>query len=212
MVNRSNSRGTIGTSFSLFKCVSFGTLSFRISDVGLWAKNFGNLLKNTTIEKVNCFLTHTLTHTGKGRYGTNGTKSAADLILLEQKGPESVETQGLEGSQSVGKDEVGGSNPPSSSRKSPAISMIAGLSLFAGWAWNSQILRFGYRLATILSAAPFWKAVSAVFQKAGGLKKHFFCPCLRKFQPLRKGIGCIPLCVGFVDIGVFRGCVSNRDL
>ena len=52
MVNRSNSRGTIGTSFSLFKCVSFGTLSFRISDVGLWAKNFGNLLKNTTIETV----------------------------------------------------------------------------------------------------------------------------------------------------------------
>ena len=71
-------------------------------------------------------MTHTLTHTGKGRYGTNGTKSAADLILLEQKGPESVENQGLEGSQSVGKDEVGGSNPPSSSTKITAFQMKSG--------------------------------------------------------------------------------------
>ena len=62
-------------------------------------------------------LTHTLTHTGKGLYGNNGAKSTADLILLEQKWPESVENQGPEGSQPVGKDEVGGSNPPSSSRK-----------------------------------------------------------------------------------------------
>ena len=66
-----------------------------------------------------CVLTHTLTHTGKGADGNNGVKSAADLIFLEQKGPESVENQGLEGSQSVGKDEVGGSNPPSSSTKHP---------------------------------------------------------------------------------------------
>ena len=54
---------------------------------------------------------------GKGLYGTNGVKSAADLILLEQKGPERVENQGLEGSQPVGKDEVGSSNLPSSSKK-----------------------------------------------------------------------------------------------
>ena len=64
-------------------------------------------------------MTHTLTHTGKGLYGTNGTKSAADLILLEQKWPESVENQGMEGSQPVGKDEVGSSNLPISSTKSP---------------------------------------------------------------------------------------------
>ena len=56
---------------------------------------------------------------GERTVRSQGAKSAADLILLEQKGPESVETQGLEGSQPVGKDEVGGSNPPSSSRKSP---------------------------------------------------------------------------------------------
>ena len=64
-------------------------------------------------------LTHTLTHTGKGLYGNNGAKSTADLILLEQKWPESVENQGLEGSQSVGKDEVGSSNLPISSTKHP---------------------------------------------------------------------------------------------
>ena len=57
-----------------------------------------------------------LPHTGKGLCGNNGTKSAADLILLEQKWPQTVENQGLEGSQSVGKDEVGSSNLPSSSK------------------------------------------------------------------------------------------------
>ena len=62
-------------------------------------------------------MTHTLTHTGKGADADNGVKSAADLILLEQKGPESVENQGLECPQSVGKDEVSGSNPDSSSKK-----------------------------------------------------------------------------------------------
>ena len=63
-------------------------------------------------------MTHTVTHTGKRADGTNGRKGAGDLILLEEKGPESVENQGLEGSQSVGKDEAGGSNPPSSSTES----------------------------------------------------------------------------------------------
>ena len=61
-------------------------------------------------------LTHTLTHTGKGLYGNNGAKSTADLILLEQKWPESVENQGTEGSQPVGKDEVPSSNLGSSSK------------------------------------------------------------------------------------------------
>ena len=63
-----------------------------------------------------------MTHTGKRADGTNGCKSVEDLILLEQKGPESVENQGLEGSQSVGKDEVSGSNPDSSSKKSSNFS------------------------------------------------------------------------------------------
>ena len=62
-------------------------------------------------------MTHTLTHTGKGADADNGAKSVFDLILLEQRWPESVENQGLEGPQPVGKDEVGGSNPPSSSKK-----------------------------------------------------------------------------------------------
>ena len=57
-----------------------------------------------------------MTHTGKRADGTNGHKSAGDLILLEQKGAESVENQGLEGSQSVGKDEVASSNLAISSK------------------------------------------------------------------------------------------------
>ena len=62
-------------------------------------------------------LTHTLTHTGKGADADNGAKSVFDLILLEQRWPESVENQGLEGSQSVGKDEVPSSNLGSSSTR-----------------------------------------------------------------------------------------------
>ena len=62
-------------------------------------------------------LPHTRTHTGKRTDGDNGPNRTADLIFLGEKSPESIETQGPEGSQSVGKDEVGGSNPPSSSRK-----------------------------------------------------------------------------------------------
>ena len=62
-------------------------------------------------------MTHTLTHTKKGADADNGAKSVFDLILLEQRWPESVENQGLEGSQSVGKDEVGSSNLPSSSTR-----------------------------------------------------------------------------------------------
>ena len=75
-------------------------------------------------------LTHTVTHTEKRTDGNNGAKSTTDLILLEQKGPESVGTQGLEGSQPVGKDEVGGSNPPSSSTAIPRAITVLGILLF----------------------------------------------------------------------------------
>ena len=42
-------------------------------------------------------------------------QTGCDLILFGQKTPQSLIQQGLEGSTVVGKDEVGGSNPPSSS-------------------------------------------------------------------------------------------------
>lgn len=51
-------------------------------------------------------MTHILTHTGKRADESNGANRTTDRALLEQKGPESVETQGLEGAQSVGKDEL----------------------------------------------------------------------------------------------------------
>lgn len=74
-------------------------------------------------------MTHTLTHTGKRADGNNRAKSAAYLILLEQKGLESVENQGLEGSQSVGKDEVPSSNLGSSSKMNPPPDLNRCLSL-----------------------------------------------------------------------------------
>ena len=42
-------------------------------------------------------------------------KQAATSSFLDKKPPKSLVQQGLEGSTAVGKDEVGGSNPPSSS-------------------------------------------------------------------------------------------------
>ena len=42
-------------------------------------------------------------------------KQAATSSFLDKKPPQSLGQQGLEGSTAVGKDEVGGSNPPSSS-------------------------------------------------------------------------------------------------
>ena len=58
-----------------------------------------------------------MTHTQKKVYGINGAERTENLILLEQKEPKRPEPQRFEGVQSVGKDEVGGSNPPSSSTK-----------------------------------------------------------------------------------------------
>ena len=48
-------------------------------------------------------------------------KQAAISSFLDKKPPKSLVQQGLEGSTAVGKDEVGGSNPPSSSKTTPEI-------------------------------------------------------------------------------------------
>ena len=48
-------------------------------------------------------------------------KQAAISSFLDKKPPKSLVQQGLEGSTAVGKDEVGSSNLPSSSRTTPEI-------------------------------------------------------------------------------------------
>ena len=45
----------------------------------------------------------------------------SDLFLFGAKRPQTLMPQRLEGILSLGKDEVGGSNPPSSSRTTPEI-------------------------------------------------------------------------------------------
>jgi len=57
------------------------------------------------------------------------SKRAATSSFLDKKPPKSLVQQGLEGSTAVGKDEVGGSNPPSSSKK-PCFLSKAGLFLY----------------------------------------------------------------------------------
>ena len=64
-------------------------------------------------------MTHTVTHTRKKADGDNGRERVKDHAPPQQKGPESTGKRHFRGFQSLGKDEVGGSNPPSSSRKLP---------------------------------------------------------------------------------------------
>ena len=51
-------------------------------------------------------------------------QTGCDLILFGQKTPQSLIQQGLEGSTVVGKDEVGSSNLPSSSKKASKTSVF----------------------------------------------------------------------------------------
>ena len=51
-------------------------------------------------------------------------QTGCDLIFLDKKPPQSLVQQGLEGSTAVGKDEVGSSNLPSSSKKASKTSVF----------------------------------------------------------------------------------------
>ena len=63
--------------------------------------------------------THMLTHTRKRAGGNNGHRSVGEYGPPDGKGHKRARTQEISFSQSVGKDEVSGSNPDSSSTKSP---------------------------------------------------------------------------------------------
>ena len=69
---------------------------------------------------------------GKRAHGNNGTNRLRPHPFLDKKLPKSLEQQGLEGSTAVGKDEVGSSNLPTSSKKSLETAMVSRFfSLFA---------------------------------------------------------------------------------
>ena len=58
---------------------------------------------------------------GEMRGWKQWNKQAATSSFLDEKTPKSIVQQGSEGSTTLGKDEVGGSNPPSSSKTTPEI-------------------------------------------------------------------------------------------
>ena len=62
-------------------------------------------------------MTHTVTHTAKVAYGMGGANSLKKHVGVKQKGLKTLVYQRLDVSGAVGKDEVGSSNLPSSSRK-----------------------------------------------------------------------------------------------
>ena len=80
--------------------------------------------------KSSFWLTHTVTHTGKRADGTNGRKSAGEHGAPDKRGHKRSGKQKTSSFQSVGKDEVSGSNPDSSSTK-PALFVWKGRFCFA---------------------------------------------------------------------------------
>ena len=60
--------------------------------------------------------THTLTHTGKGAGGQGGQCSAEQQVTIEKTAQKSTLSGAFDGSRAVGKDEVPGPNPGSSSK------------------------------------------------------------------------------------------------
>ena len=62
-------------------------------------------------------LTHNLTHTAKKADEDSGADRTKNFIFPEQTGPETAAYQPFPCLQSIGKDEVGSSNLPSSSKK-----------------------------------------------------------------------------------------------
>ncbi len=71
-----------------------------------------------------------------------------NIIYLEQKGPETAEHQQFPGFQSVGKDEVGSSNPPSSSNYKRS-----NLTVWVLFLLISQLFEIG-RVATKVATFP----------------------------------------------------------
>ena len=70
--------------------------------------------------------THTLTHTGKGSGGQVGQSSIPASSFLDQKGPESLIHQRFDLPGAVGKDEVPGPNPGSSSKTTACFIKTSG--------------------------------------------------------------------------------------
>ena len=62
--------------------------------------------------------THTVTHTGKRTDGAHGAKSFRPHPFCGKNARKALYTNGWRAFYHFGKDEVGGSNPPSSSKKS----------------------------------------------------------------------------------------------
>lgn len=69
-------------------------------------------------------------------------KQAVTSSFLDKKPPESLILQGLEGSTTLGKDEVGSSNLPSSSIKNLEIVMVSRFFLFLRRTSNALIYGF----------------------------------------------------------------------
>ncbi len=89
-------------------------------------------------------MTHTVTHTGKRAGGNNGDKRVKEYGMLDGKGHERPGKQKTSPAQSVGKDEVSGSNPDSSPTKQlifwrKAVVLFVFATIFGS-------LNFGFRL------------------------------------------------------------------
>ena len=94
----------------------------------------GKSSRRRKLASARIFAPHFLLDPHRDPHGeTSGWKQRGEQVstssFLEEKAPKSLARQGVEGFQALGKDEVGGSNPPSSSRKQLISSGIGCFSL-----------------------------------------------------------------------------------
>ena len=94
----------------------------------------GKSSRRRKLASARIFAPHFLLDPHRDPHGeTSGWKQRGEQVstssFLEEKAPKSLARQGVEGFQALGEDEVGGSNPPSSSRKQLISSGIGCFSL-----------------------------------------------------------------------------------
>ena len=93
-----------------------------------------------------------MTHTGKRAGGNNGDKRVKEYGMLDGKGHERPGKQKTSPAQSVGKDEVGGSNPPSSSKEKSCS--FNDYKAFSFRFWNCFPLNFPFSVFGRAFSAP----------------------------------------------------------
>ena len=90
---------------------------YEQNQIGIWCGSVCRCRRYAPRSRPESVLTHTVTHTGKRADGNNGTNRLRPHPFWTKNRRKALYSKGWKALRWFGKDEVGGSNPPSSSRK-----------------------------------------------------------------------------------------------